>query len=181
MNRRTSCPSRSTGSSSPGPPGDNREVRLLTFRNIAGEEETVRPTRLHKFLRESDRTWVSAGDLTPGDVLRSHSGVVTVVANYAIGGVHRVYNMTVEGEHVYQVSAFGVIAHNNDAANGIRIDTPRPHNTMHTAAFNQAVENRLQAIVDRMTQRGYGKNAIRDALRRELRAIGRIVIEGRAP
>jgi hypothetical protein len=30
-----------------------------------------------------------------------------------LGGVHRVYNMTVEGEHVYRVSAAGVLVHNN--------------------------------------------------------------------
>lgn len=35
-----------------------------------------------------------------------------VVGVTRVPGVHRVYNMTVEGEHVYHVSTFGALAHN---------------------------------------------------------------------
>jgi len=65
----------------------------------------------------------------------------------------------------------------NDAANGIPIGTPRPHNTMHTRAFNEMVESRLNSVVDGMTGR-YGHKAIRAALRRELRSIGRETLTG---
>jgi len=61
----------------------------------------------------------------------------------------------------------------NDAANGIAVGHPRPHNEMHTRAFHINVRDRLQAVVSTMTQQGRGNRAIRRALRTELRAIGR--------
>jgi hypothetical protein len=65
----------------------------------------------------------------------------------------------------------------NDAANGIPIGTPRPHNTMHTRKFNELVESRLNSVIDAMSGQ-YGHKAIRTALRRELRAIGRDALGG---
>ncbi|RBC21654.1 type IV secretion protein Rhs, partial [Xanthomonas oryzae pv. oryzae] len=61
----------------------------------------------------------------------------------------------------------------NDAANGIAVGHPRPHNEMHTGRFHRDVRARLQGVVQRMTQQGRGDRAIRRALRRELRSIGR--------
>ncbi|WP_230938745.1 AHH domain-containing protein [Xanthomonas translucens] len=60
----------------------------------------------------------------------------------------------------------------NDAANGIAVGHPRPHNEMHTGQFHRNVRDRLQGVVQAMTQQGRGDRAIRRALRRELRAIG---------
>lgn len=37
----------------------------------------------------------------------------TVVSSTQIPGVHRVYNMTIEDEHVYRVARHGVLVHNN--------------------------------------------------------------------
>ena len=65
----------------------------------------------------------------------------------------------------------------NDAANGIPMGHPVPHNFTHTGAFNRMVEIRLVNIVKNMTQKGYGRKAIRRALRRELRKIANEVIE----
>ncbi|MET4618021.1 RHS repeat-associated protein [Stenotrophomonas sp. 2619] len=61
----------------------------------------------------------------------------------------------------------------NDAANGVPVDHPRPHNRMHTRKFHMDVKARLTAVVDRMSAAGYGHRATRSALRRELRQIGR--------
>ncbi|MEE5092602.1 RHS repeat-associated core domain-containing protein, partial [Xanthomonas euvesicatoria] len=61
----------------------------------------------------------------------------------------------------------------NDPANGIAVGHPRPHNEMHTGRFHADVRARLQGVVQRMTQQGRGDRAIRRALRRELRSIGR--------
>jgi hypothetical protein len=61
----------------------------------------------------------------------------------------------------------------NDAANGIPIGHPRPHSSMHTREFLQSVESRLKAVESGMLEQGYGHRAIRSALRRELRVIGR--------
>ena len=61
----------------------------------------------------------------------------------------------------------------NDPANGIPVNHPNPHGAMHTAAFQVNTLNRLQSVESKMLQQNYGKNAIRDALRRELRSIGK--------
>jgi hypothetical protein len=65
----------------------------------------------------------------------------------------------------------------NDAANGVPIGHPRPHNEMHTRAFLQSVEFRLANKVATMRAEGIGRRAIRSALRRELRSIGREVLQ----
>ena len=61
----------------------------------------------------------------------------------------------------------------NDAANGISLGHPRPHNLTHTRAFHEMVNNRLYTIESNMLSKGYGRKAIRSSLRRELRAIGK--------
>lgn len=76
-------------------------------------QETVRPTAHHKFYSETRAQWLSAEDLQPGKHLRGLTGPLQVVSQRPIPGTHRVYNMTVEGEHVYHVSTLGVLAHNN--------------------------------------------------------------------
>ncbi|GHT70543.1 hypothetical protein AGMMS50239_39050 [Bacteroidia bacterium] len=61
----------------------------------------------------------------------------------------------------------------NDAANGVSIGHPNPHGKMHTLEFNTSVRDRLTKVESRMTKQGYGHKAIRTALRRELRIIGK--------
>ncbi|MFE1437859.1 RHS repeat-associated core domain-containing protein [Streptomyces sp. NPDC058739] len=63
----------------------------------------------------------------------------------------------------------------NDAANGIPLGHPTPHNFTHREAFLQRVNQHLDALVQHRTARGFGDRAIRTELRRELRSIGRQV------
>lgn len=65
----------------------------------------------------------------------------------------------------------------NDAANGIPIGHPTPHNVMHNRAFHTGVESRLKNIESSMRDEGYGRKAIRSVLRSELRSIGNEVLE----
>ncbi|MBC9248496.1 AHH domain-containing protein [Paracoccus sp. 11-3] len=60
----------------------------------------------------------------------------------------------------------------NDAANGIPIGHPRPHNYMHTAKCHVMVNNRPTKIVDSMTANGKSPTEIKAALLQELRVIG---------
>ena len=60
----------------------------------------------------------------------------------------------------------------NDAANGVALGNPYPHNTTHTRVFHENVKTRLYDVEKSMQQEGYGWKAIRRALRRELRKIG---------
>ena len=89
-------------------------IAYETVEDDRGWREAVRPTGFHKFYREGDRAWVSAEDLRPGDGLRGRGGPLTVVANRRLPGVERVYNLTVEGEHVYRVGELGTLVHNMD-------------------------------------------------------------------
>ncbi len=90
----------------------NCYVRELLVEDSVGRREKIRPTGFHKFYRVNDGKWVSAEDLQPSDELQGQNGRLRVVANTGVASVHRVYNMTVEGEHVYRVSALGVLSHN---------------------------------------------------------------------
>ncbi|MFJ8084942.1 DUF6531 domain-containing protein [Streptomyces sp. NPDC096205] len=65
----------------------------------------------------------------------------------------------------------------NDAANGIPLGHPRPHNFTHTDRFLGRLDAHLHNLVADRVARGYGDRAIRTVLRRELRQIGR-EIEG---
>jgi hypothetical protein len=91
----------------------NSDVMELTVESADGRRETFRPTGSHKFYRETDDRWVSARELRHGDHLSGTSGPLKLVATRPLPGVHRVHNLTVEGEHVYRVSALNVLAHNN--------------------------------------------------------------------
>ncbi|MGY5008889.1 DUF6531 domain-containing protein [Streptomyces sp. 900105755] len=65
----------------------------------------------------------------------------------------------------------------NDAANGIALGHPRPHNFTHTDRFLGRLDAHLHNVVADRVARGYGDRAIRTVLRRELRSVGK-QIEG---
>jgi hypothetical protein len=85
----------------------------LTLSAGDGGFDTLGVTGWHKFFSER-RGWVSACDLELGETLRGHDGrQVTVVGLTRDSQVERVYNMTVEADHVYYVGDFSTLAHNN--------------------------------------------------------------------
>jgi RHS repeat-associated protein len=92
----------------------SNRVGSLTLEDEPGHQETIRPTAFHKFYREPDGKWVSLVDLRSGDVIRGERGALRVVAASVDNFSERVYNITVEGEHVYFVSSLGALAHNAD-------------------------------------------------------------------
>lgn len=104
----------------------NQFVLELTVRNGDGVEAKFKPTGYHKFYREPEGAWVSACDLRPGDRLRGTHGDVVIVGVNAVAGVHRVYNLSVETEHVYFVSQLGILTHNTGC---------RPHGFSSWAAY----------------------------------------------
>jgi len=91
----------------------NPNLYALTLENSQGHQETVRPTGLHKFYSADRQSWVNTQDLKQGEPLRGLSGWLRVVRCVRVAGVHRVYNMTVAGEHVFHVSSLGLLSHNN--------------------------------------------------------------------
>jgi hypothetical protein len=91
----------------------NRDVWELTLRDRDGTVETVRPTGAHLFYSHSRGQWLAASELQAGERLDGVSGPVAVVSARRIPGTHRVYNFTVQGEHLYRVAQAGVLVHNN--------------------------------------------------------------------
>ncbi|MFJ9901922.1 DUF6531 domain-containing protein [Streptomyces sp. NPDC101152] len=63
----------------------------------------------------------------------------------------------------------------NDAANGVPLGHPRPHNFTHRKNFLERLNKHLQEVTTDMEGAGYGARAIRGALRRELRSVGQQV------
>jgi hypothetical protein len=118
----------------------NRFVLELTVRDEHGRTERICPTGFHKFYTIGTHAWLSAEDLCPGDLLQGQHGVIFVASSKRRPGNFRVYNFTVEGEHVYSASQFGVLVHNTKCyRNGSATDgnlTPRPNDTEGLSTFD---------------------------------------------
>lgn len=78
----------------------------------ASAEHTLRPTGFHKFYSETRSDWVSTNELESGEVIRGRGEPLRVTRAWPQPGVERVYNLTVEGEHVYYVGELAALAHN---------------------------------------------------------------------
>jgi hypothetical protein len=82
----------------------SRGVCNLTYTNQDGKIETIRPTSSHRFYSLDRNEWIHIGDARPSEKLKG------------LGKTERVYNMTVEAEHVYHVGKLNLLAHNNFCA-----------------------------------------------------------------
>ena len=91
----------------------NTDVLELTITDQRGHQELVRPTARHKFFSADRQQWIPASELNIGEHLAGADGQLTLVNRTHLPGKHRVYNMTVEEEHVYHVSLLGALVHNN--------------------------------------------------------------------
>ena len=101
---------------------------LTIARTDGSASASVGVTGWHKFYSTTRAAWVSAVDLKVGETLEGRNGPVSVVSRVQRSlGAERVYNMTVEHEHVYYVSVAGTLAHNNGCLNAFGPQTgPRP-------------------------------------------------------
>src|SRR5262249_51253110 len=88
------------------------DIYELTVASPTGQTETIRSTGFHKFYRPTDKAWVSAKELRPNDELNGATGPLVVRRVSKLAGAQRVYNMTVEDDHVYRVSLLGALVHN---------------------------------------------------------------------
>ena len=85
---------------------------LLNVR-IEGEPEPIGCTPNHPFWSETREDYVQAIELEPGEeVWTAIFGVVPVESVTVRPESDRVYNLEVQGEHVYQVGESGVLVHN---------------------------------------------------------------------
>jgi hypothetical protein len=87
-------------------------------------------------------------DLTVGDSLRGQAGQsLTVVDITRDPGVQRVYNLTVESDHVYFVGDLTTLTHNNCNAYsvGFSVEIPRPAMPTGQRAAHFKAANRILA------------------------------------
>ncbi len=108
----------------PCPPIEEGKGRIVTGRfihqaanvidlKISGLDDPIGTTDTHPFWSEDRHAFVPAGELRIGEELRSLSGEKTyVLAKTPRGPPEDVFNLEVEGEHVYYVAESGVIVHN---------------------------------------------------------------------
>lgn len=80
---------------------------------ITGIEEPIGTTDTHPFWSEDRQTFVPAGELRIGEELRTLGGEKTfVLATSPRGPPEDVFNIEIEGEHVYHIAETGVLVHN---------------------------------------------------------------------
>jgi hypothetical protein len=127
----------------------NPDVRELTLRAADGRIETLRPTAPHKFYSETRGAWVSVMDLRYGERLRGVDGTVALDGQRRVPGRHRVYNMTVETDHVYRVSQLGILVHNNWCEKIVPPTGAPPG--FSNPGFGQEVHQRFQDLLAEQT------------------------------
>jgi hypothetical protein len=91
----------------------SRGICKLTYITQDGKNETIRPTITHRFYSLDRNEWIHIGDARFGEKLQGlGNNVITVISCQALGTTERVYNMTVEEDHVYHVGYLNLLAHN---------------------------------------------------------------------
>jgi hypothetical protein len=106
----------------------SRGVCALTYKNSAGQSETIRPTASHRFYSLDRKDWIHIGDANSGEKLQGFGNdIITVVSCQPLDKTERVYNMTVEDEHVYHVGNLNLLTHNTGCLplpkDGIQMNT----------------------------------------------------------
>jgi len=85
-------------------------VNVITVRLANGTE--IRATDVHPVWSVEREDWVPAGKLAPGEHVDALEGPVAVVSVERLESPLDAYNIEVHGEHVFRVTADGVLVHN---------------------------------------------------------------------
>jgi hypothetical protein len=80
--------------------------------HVEGAADPIGVTSNHRFWSESRHSFVSAAELMRGEQLLGIAGPRSVVSVAPRPGLHDVYNLEVEFEHVYHVGDDGILVHN---------------------------------------------------------------------
>jgi|GEM_PF-4251861 len=147
-------------SNDPCPPITAGEGRIVisTFTHVAPETicmyldglaEPIRCTPNHITWSAEHRDFVEAHELQPGHMVLCDDGIRTIARVDRIAEPIRVYNLEIQGQHVYQVSSLGMLMHNaspfgGDGANAL---TRIEH---ELAVLNRARVTSAERLTDRM-------------------------------
>ncbi|WP_144985984.1 Hint domain-containing protein [Gimesia aquarii] len=80
---------------------------------IEGQQEATTVTANHRYWSADRQQFVEAGHLKPGEQVKTLAGLKQVVSITPRFGNETVYNLEVQGEHVYLVGSLGALVHNN--------------------------------------------------------------------
>ena len=83
--------------------------------------ETLTGTGNHPVWSVDRHDWVPLGEFRPGEYVESRDGSLQVIRVTPLHELQPVYNIEVHGEHVYHVTASGVLVHNNTADDCARL------------------------------------------------------------
>ncbi|MDR2641520.1 MAG: HINT domain-containing protein, partial [Planctomycetaceae bacterium] len=105
----------------------SRGICKLTYTTQDGKNETIRPTITHRFYSLDRKEWIHIGDARFGEKLQGlGNNVITVISCQPLGTTERVYNMTVEEDHVYYVGKLNLLAHNTRCSPTLPSSSPIP-------------------------------------------------------
>ena len=93
----------------------------------------IRATNVHPVWSVDREEWVPAGDLEPGELLDTLAGPVAVLSVERLESALDVYNIEVHGEHVFRVTADGVLVHNACSSTSGNNLAARIGQQMHTS------------------------------------------------
>ncbi|MFF2425317.1 DddA-like double-stranded DNA deaminase toxin [Streptomyces mirabilis] len=120
----------------------------------------ITATQHHPFWSPSAHRWIDAGDLKPGQTLRTSNGAtVTVARVHRYHQLHSAYNLTVENLHTYYVlaGATPILVHNTACVNvakvltelaGKRVTTGRIFDSSGKEVFEEIEAGGSGALVD---------------------------------
>ena len=104
----------------------NETVHEIRFDDGVG---ALYPTARHRLYSLDRDDWVRTDQLVEGETLRTAHGSAAIASIRRYPGSHRVYNLEVQTEHCFFVSAERVLCHNADGYTGGKASTlgPGPH------------------------------------------------------
>ncbi|MEC3997047.1 polymorphic toxin-type HINT domain-containing protein [Actinacidiphila sp. DG2A-62] len=106
----------------------DKDLLDVTVEGADGKKGTLHTTSNHPFWDDTDKAWVAAGNLKPGDALNTATNThVTVLATQATPGTANRWNLTVQQLHTYYVVAGGtpILVHNTGCpTNSAQADLP---------------------------------------------------------
>ncbi len=88
------------------------DSNLIDLR-IAGQQEATTVTANHRYWSADRLEFVEAGHLQPGEHVQTLAGLKQITSITSHPGNETVYNLEVQGEHVYLVGSLGTLVHNN--------------------------------------------------------------------
>jgi hypothetical protein len=93
-----------------------REVHIVASVEVLGADgtvETITGTTIHPVWSVDRQEWVPLAELAEGETLQGLDGLAVVLSVTLSRVSQPVYNIEVNGEHVYQVGELGVLVHNS--------------------------------------------------------------------